>query len=698
MAERKGITRYLYLVADRKSAQQAAAAMEQTLKDAAAKGGKEWASELRAALEKTKAQLRQQFQSGEIGAKQYQQRLEQLARTYNTELAQGIRKARDEGRLTDTEMVKLSKRFQSVRDAGVSGFNKITASIKGMVAGAAAAFLSYRAVGFLKESLDAANDLEASYRKLAATSKITGTDLGFLEDAAKQVNDQFRLGPSLANDLTIELAKLATKAGDVAQATPGMAAFLDLGAARGLDAAATLKAVQQAILGIDEGTDKLFGKNPSVLYKEFADQFGLVAGKMTDAEKAQALLHAAITDGGKVRGEYQRWLESAAGQQFLFNQEILQAKQRIGQELQPVILDALPSLVRFVEAFGKLAAFLVQISATPLNNLTKLLETITNPGKAISDEINRAVDVWRERLKSPRSAAWLPGYKPPPREAPGEPPKLNELPPEWVPPPKPPAPKGDTGPKETPEQRDKREWEEIDRRIAAGWSSEGARQGLRGTQPDTRTAVERLWERDPNDLQILDTPFFNPGLAEKPAQEAADAFVGPWEEAMVRVEEIFTQEGGIIADLATAFAEGGLKGLARYALGKVKQNLAAAIEMGAMALGRLVFGDPVGASLAGKSAAGHTAAAAAWKIAAAGMGGGGSTTASGAAALGGAGNAGGGVAQRAQPAGAEIHLHLDSEGFDAINPRVQSVVYGAYQEASKRAGPNANVFIHRRRG
>ena len=159
----------------------------------------------------------------------------------------------------------------------------------------------------------AANEVENSNRKLESTSKLTGAALESLQETAAQTKDEFSLNTIVSNELTISLTKLTQKAGDVDKTASAIARLLDLGSAQGLTAQETLTAIQQAILGLDEGTDKLFQKNPSVIYAEFAQQIGTTAGRLTDQQKAQALLNAVLTDGLKVQGEYNRFLESSAG-------------------------------------------------------------------------------------------------------------------------------------------------------------------------------------------------------------------------------------------------------------------------------------------------------------------------------------------------------------------------------------------------
>ena len=169
-------------------------------------------------------------------------------------------------------------------------------------------------VAGLGKSFDAADAFRVALQKLEGTAKITGIPIEYLTGIAEQASETFKLSKTQAADFAVEMAKLASKAGDVGKAGPALQAFLDIGAARGLTAGETLKAVQQAILGIDEGTDKLFNANPSVLYKQFADAIGESVGKLTDQQKAQALLNAAMTDGSKVQGTYQEYLASTAGQ------------------------------------------------------------------------------------------------------------------------------------------------------------------------------------------------------------------------------------------------------------------------------------------------------------------------------------------------------------------------------------------------
>lgn len=198
---------------------------------------------------------------------------------------------------------------------------------------------------------EASDRLEASMRKLEGTAKITGVPLSTLTGIADEAQQKFHLSAVQANDFAVEMAKLAVKAGDVGKAGPALEAFLEIGAAKGLTASETLKAVQQSILGIDEGTDKLFNANPSVLFAEFAEAIGKSPGKLSDAEKAQALLTRALQDGQKVMGSFSDFLGSAAGQQELLKIKTEAAAATLGQAMADVRTAVIPALAFLAEGF-----------------------------------------------------------------------------------------------------------------------------------------------------------------------------------------------------------------------------------------------------------------------------------------------------------------------------------------------------------
>ena len=145
--------------------------------------------------------------------------------------------------------------------------------------------------------------LEAANRKLIGTSKLTDQSLKVMQQTADDVEESLGLNTIQANEFTTALTKLGAKSGDVTKTREAITRLLDIASARGLTAEEALVAINHAILGIDEGTDKLFDKNPSVIYAEFAKQIGVSAAKLTDQQKAQALLNDPVVGqiylGGK---------------------------------------------------------------------------------------------------------------------------------------------------------------------------------------------------------------------------------------------------------------------------------------------------------------------------------------------------------------------------------------------------------------
>lgn len=207
----------------------------------------------------------------------------------------------------------------------------------------------------IRNSNDAYQNFLSSTRQLQAASKLTGANLDTLNKISGKTKDLFSLSSGQANIFTIELTKLGQKAGDVSKVQDSINALMDLGAGQGLNAEQTLQAIKQAILGIDEGTDKLFQKNPSVLYAEFAAKIGTTAGKLTDQQKAQALLNAVLDSGGKLTGSYSDYLNSAAGKQQILNTKILDAKIKLGEQLQPVMMTFLNTVNNILSIFSSLS-------------------------------------------------------------------------------------------------------------------------------------------------------------------------------------------------------------------------------------------------------------------------------------------------------------------------------------------------------
>jgi len=241
--------------------------------------------------------------------------------------------------------------------------SKASESATGFAARAAAAYaIIAKGISMVADkigaSLKAFDDMNASQRKLEGTAKLLGVSQQYLNDIVAVGQQKFSLSRSVANDYAVEMAKLAINSGQAGDATKLLASFLDLGAARGLNAAQSLQAAAQSIIGIDEGTDKLFGKNPSGLFADFAEVIGRSAGKFSDQDKAAALAYATLESGLKVAGSYEAFLQSASGKQEVLNQRMMEAEASFGSALQPIRLLTMELVESLMPALGPLARIL----------------------------------------------------------------------------------------------------------------------------------------------------------------------------------------------------------------------------------------------------------------------------------------------------------------------------------------------------
>jgi hypothetical protein len=137
-------------------------------------------------------------------------------------------------------------------------------------------------------------------------------------------------------------------------------------------------------------------------------------------------------------------------------------------------------------------------------------------------------------------------------------------------------------------------------------------------------------------------------------------------------------------------------GIGPLAEGKARQNAILAAEQ--LAHGFAALTNPFTAATAGAhfaAAAKYTAVAGLWKALAGAVGGGGGGLGASSAGSPSA-DRGLGGSRTESMGGPEVHIHFVGEGFAAVNPEVQRVVYGAQQIALERYGPNARIKVHRR--
>jgi hypothetical protein len=251
----------------------------------------------------------------------------------------------------------------------------------------------------LRTAFDAAKQYDSVTGSLAASARLAGQDIKTLESIASSAAQQFGLSSIRAHEFTIQISELADKAGGLQQPTKVMEAFLNVGAARGLSAADSLAAFQEAVKGSEDAVDKFFNRSPDALFAEFAASIGKTAAQLTATEKAQALVDTALREGENARGEYQAWLNSAEGLQFQLEQGMQDSATTLGKALQPALVAVIPVIKTMAEGVQMAVQGWQMLGATLslVPALARAAKTALTDGLAAGrEELRRGVEAWRE--------------------------------------------------------------------------------------------------------------------------------------------------------------------------------------------------------------------------------------------------------------------------------------------------------------
>jgi hypothetical protein len=182
----------------------------------------------------------------------------------------------------------------------------------------------------------AADDFTRSQLRLEGAARFANIPLQMASKWAAQIKQEFKTSTPVANDIAGVFTRMGARAGDMNAAAKSMRDFLNVGASMGLSASETIFRVDQAVRGLDEGTDVLFQKNPIQIYKEYAKSIGTTAMALTSAQQAQALMTEASKAAARDPGAYQRFLDTTLGKQAQFNAKLLETEARFGTALAPI--------------------------------------------------------------------------------------------------------------------------------------------------------------------------------------------------------------------------------------------------------------------------------------------------------------------------------------------------------------------------
>lgn len=297
-----------------------------------------------------------------------------------------------------TRLVLESKDFRRGLDGAkkeLTSFQKMIPRV-GAMAGAAIGVALTQAA---RKGTQALTELETAQRRAAGAAASMGVEFARVEGMARRARKEFGLSTTTALGLAEALTRLGGRAGDLETAERSMRAFLDMGAARGLDIQGTIKALRD-ISEQQSGANPLFAKLSPVIFSEYAKSIGTVAASLTDAQKAQAYLDLAIRNGEQVRGAYTQWLTTTAGQQFLLSQRIDETYQSVGSLFQPAIVASFPALKAFADwltaIVNTLRSLFRSLELVPIY-LKAFWKAFKDPSGAM-DQLNADLEKWSEKM------------------------------------------------------------------------------------------------------------------------------------------------------------------------------------------------------------------------------------------------------------------------------------------------------------
>ncbi len=235
-------------------------------------------------------------------------------------------------------LANLAAQKQRVGFAGQVLNGILGSSLVRYFATTGAIFGLVRGIGAATEAYD---NFTQSNLRLDAASKIIGVSHGRLVEISGRLQSEFKLTTATANDLVAAAAKMASRAGDVGQTEPLIRSWLNVAAAQGMGATQAMLALTQTLKGVDDGTDRLFQKNPSQIWKDYAASIGKTAGSLSEQEKWLAIVNETMRAHEKVGDQYERFLDSTLGKQEQLNTKWQTLEIQLGKLINPFRLVAI---------------------------------------------------------------------------------------------------------------------------------------------------------------------------------------------------------------------------------------------------------------------------------------------------------------------------------------------------------------------
>lgn len=199
------------------------------------------------------------------------------------------------------EVERRAGKMRSVLEGAFSPASLVTGAAFGAV------------IAFLSDATQAALNAEKANRLLASSA--TEARKSYAELAAS--NEKFAREAGLSNtagaSTYAKIQQLATATGKPETADALAKSFLDLGAAKGIDAKDLETLISSMLSGQDEGFNKLSLSDPSKLQEIYADKIKKTVEQLTQQEKTQAGVNAVTEKAAVFLGANADKMESLSG-------------------------------------------------------------------------------------------------------------------------------------------------------------------------------------------------------------------------------------------------------------------------------------------------------------------------------------------------------------------------------------------------
>ena len=221
--------------------------------------------------------------------------------------------------------------------------------------------LAAKVTGFLRSSVTEFNKLEKTLLGLQATAKLTGNSFEALKKSVQTLSSDGVLSidqASTSMKTLIAQGIQADKAFQLLDAAKKVSSFNNIVGDAGQGVADFVKFLQTGSAELAENMD------PSIV--KVVKSLGGYAKVSSDATAKQKLINAVIEKGGKLAGDYEKFLNSGAQAQVRFDGATLALSQTLGQKLQPAFTAIINGLTKVVTFFTDLIGSMDSLTAAVL--------------------------------------------------------------------------------------------------------------------------------------------------------------------------------------------------------------------------------------------------------------------------------------------------------------------------------------------